>query len=59
MIDKLMKKLVRFLSIVGGFSSPEDIERAKRRGSSHESMQPESGKTDVVAMLPPENRSVK
>ncbi len=33
MFDKLKDKLVRFLSIVGGFSSPEDIARAKRRSS--------------------------
>jgi hypothetical protein len=33
MVEKLKEKLVRFLSIVGGFSSPEDIARAKRRSS--------------------------
>jgi hypothetical protein len=31
MLDSLKNKLVRFLSIVGGFSSPEDIARAKQR----------------------------
>lgn len=36
MLRSLKDKLVRFLSIVGGFSSPEDIARAKRRGSSEE-----------------------
>jgi hypothetical protein len=31
MLDTLKNQLVRFLSIVGGFSSPEDIARAKQR----------------------------
>ncbi len=31
MIENLIQKFVRFLSIAGGFSSPEDIERAKQR----------------------------
>lgn len=55
MLDSLMKKFVRFLSIVGGFSSPEDIERAKRRSSTGTDI----GGTDRVAPPPPENTGVK
>jgi hypothetical protein len=36
MFGKLQDKLLRFLSIVGGFSSPEDIARAKRRRAPEE-----------------------
>ena len=33
MLDRLKNILVCFLSIVGGFSSPEDIARSKQRSS--------------------------
>jgi hypothetical protein len=56
MFAKLKNKLVRFLSIVGGFSSPEDIERAKRRSSPVEAA---TEKEEPKAESPRDNGSVK
>jgi hypothetical protein len=56
MFAKLKNKLVRFLSIVGGFSSPEDIARAKQRSST---TAPKTEKEEAKAETPRDNGSVK
>ena len=57
MLDGLMKKLARFLSIAGGVSSSEDIARAKQRNFPHEPVKQQAVKAE--AQLPPKNGSVK
>lgn len=59
MFEKLMDKAVRFLSIAGGFSSKEDIERAKRQSSPGGAIQTSKDKTETGAEAPSEAESVK
>ena len=63
MFDKLTRKLIRFLSIVGGVSTPEDIERARQRNAflkaQRSPVQPQAGNAETTATRPPGNESVK
>ena len=54
----LVNKLVRLLSIAGGFSNPADIERAKRRQMLRQAAQSEDAGNDA-ATAPPDPESVK